>query len=200
MMDAATSPVPPARKRRKRLLTTRTHRPLPSAEGLWDRFDYKPLTGELIWKNPPKQKPFLLGRPAGCKSGSYVWISLSPSPSPYVAHRLIWRWLTSRDPGGLEVDHINSDGKDNRLANLRLADRYQQTQNSSKRTTYRGKPTRSRLKGVVIERRKNRVLIRAQIKINKRTIHLGIFPTEEAAHNAYCEAAKKHHGDFARTE
>jgi hypothetical protein len=200
MTEAAASLAPPVRKRRKRELATRAHRPLPSAESLWERFDYKPLTGDLIWKNPPKQKPYLLGQSAGCKSGSYVWISLSPSPSPYVAHRLIWRWLTSQDPGDLEVDHINSDGKDNRLANLRLADRYQQTQNSSKRTTYRGRPTQSHLKGVVIEHRKNRILIRAQIKINKRTIHLGVFSTEEAAHDAYCEAAKKYHGEFARTE
>jgi hypothetical protein len=39
---------------------------------------------------------------------------------------------------------------------------------------------------------------RAQITIKGRTYSLGCFATPEEAHRAYCEAAKRHFGQFAR--
>lgn len=38
----------------------------------------------------------------------------------------------------------------------------------------------------------------AQIKVNYRSIYLGLFPTARAAHAAYIAAARKYFGEFAR--
>lgn len=190
-----------ASKRRKRKPAPRSVKPLPSAESLWDRFSYNPLTGELIWKSPPKQKPFLLGRAAGRKSSEYTWIRLSPEPGPYAAHRLVWCWVTGQDPGELEVDHVNLVKSDNRFFNLRLASQQEQSRNTPKRKTWRGEPTKSSLKGVSIGKRQSgSIIICARIKINGRSVHLGVFDTEELAHAAYCKAAKDCHGEFARVK
>jgi hypothetical protein len=40
----------------------------------------------------------------------------------------------------------------------------------------------------------------AQIGHNKQHFFLGSFDTPEQAHAAYCEAAREHFGEFARTE
>jgi hypothetical protein len=173
-------------------------KPLPSAESLWERFDYQPLTGQLIWRNPPANKKFLLGRPAGYQTSGYTWIQLRPEPGPYAAHRLVWRWITGVDPLGLEVDHANMVKTDNRFSNLRLATDSGQSRNTPKRHTWRGLPTRSRLKGVCFTRQKSgSISICAKIKVNGKSIHIGVYPSEEAAHSAYCEAAKRLHGEFA---
>ncbi len=40
----------------------------------------------------------------------------------------------------------------------------------------------------------------AQIAVNGKRICIGRYATAEEAHKAYCEAAKRHHGEFSRTE
>jgi hypothetical protein len=41
---------------------------------------------------------------------------------------------------------------------------------------------------------------RAQIGKNGKNVHLGVFPTRQAAHAAYVAAARKHYGEFARAD
>ena len=41
-------------------------------------------------------------------------------------------------------------------------------------------------------------MYRARIMVRGVSIHLGAFRRPELAHAAYCEAAKKHFGEFAR--
>lgn len=41
---------------------------------------------------------------------------------------------------------------------------------------------------------------RARIYVDKKEIMLGVFPTPEAAHQAYAEAARKAFGEFARSD
>ena len=89
------------------------------------------------------------------------------------------------------VDHVNGCGLDNRRSNLRPASRAQNQWNAG-----RTKTNTSGWKGVS----RHKCSWRAQINVNGKRVRLGSFPTPEEAHAAYCEAAKRLHGEFARTK
>jgi len=103
-------------------------------------------------------------------------------------HRMI-----ARTPKGKVTDHINGDTLDNRKENLRICE---QPENSRNRKI--NKENQSGYKGVYWEIRRRKW--RATIRANKKKISLGYFNTPEEAHKAYCEASKKYHGEFGRTE
>lgn len=93
---------------------------------------------------------------------------------------------------GVEVDHKNGEGLDNRQRNLRIATKQQNLFNQQKRLG-----CASRYKGVA---RNPTVSARWRAYINcagKRT-YLGYFDTEEGAARAYDAKARALHGEFAR--
>lgn len=92
-----------------------------------------------------------------------------------------------------EVDHINGDTLDNRDENLRFANRSENQRNRGKQ-----KSNKSGFKGVSWNKEWKKW--RAEIRIHGKAIILGYHLTPEAAHEAYCQAAKHYHGEFARTE
>jgi hypothetical protein len=90
------------------------------------------------------------------------------------------------------IDHVNGDGTDNRLENLREAN---QSQNGANRRLT-SKNT-SGFKGVSFAKQAKRW--RAGIQVGGRRKHLGYFDTPELAHQRYVEAAKAAFGEFARS-
>lgn len=102
-------------------------------------------------------------------------------------HRLIMQ-----PPEGMVVDHINGDGLDNRRANLRVVTVAQNNLNSRVRSD-----NVSGLKGAYYDKKTGSYYSR--ITVNGEKIHLGTFPTAEAAALAYADASKKHHGEYGRT-
>ena len=104
------------------------------------------------------------------------------------AHRLAWFYTTGQWPPN-DIDHINGIRDDNRWCNLRPATRAQNLRNSS------AKPNKTGFKGV----HKHGHRYRAAIRLNYKHIRLGSFETPEAAHEAYCRAAIRLHGQFANT-
>jgi len=90
-----------------------------------------------------------------------------------------------------QVDHINGDHADNRISNLRLATG---TQNQANKGLQRNNTTG--FKGVGY--RPDRGFF-AIIKKDRKSHYLGQFNTAEEAHAAYCAAAKRLFGEFART-
>ena len=108
----------------------------------------------------------------------------------YPASHLAYVVTTGRWPRHL-VDHINGDRADNRFANLREATLAENARNSAKPAN-----NTSGLKGVTWKRRNQRWC--AQVSVDNRKIHLGLFDTPEAAYAAYVAAANQHHGEFAR--
>jgi len=111
--------------------------------------------------------------------------------SHYLEHRIIWKLVTGNDPVA-EIDHANGVGDDNRWSNLREASRTQNAHNLKTPST-----NTSGFKGVHWHAGARRW--RATIKCEGTTpIHLGYFDDPEMAHAAYCSAADKFHGKFAR--
>jgi HNH endonuclease len=94
-------------------------------------------------------------------------------------------------PDAGEIDHINGDCLDNRRENLRKATRSQNMANQPKI----GGTWSSHYKGVTWF--KQRQKWRAQIKIEGRNHHLGLFINEDDAAKAYDEAAFQAFGEFA---
>lgn len=96
------------------------------------------------------------------------------------------------DPAGLQVDHRDGDGLNDRRFNLRNATRSQNLQNQ--RT---GDNNTSGFKGVSWCKRDGKW--RAHIRLDGKHHSLGYHDTPEAAHAAYCEASAFLHPDFGRT-
>lgn len=96
-------------------------------------------------------------------------------------------------PKGIQVDHRDSDGLNNRRANLRLCTHGQNQQNR------KAVVSKSGYKGVSRVHKKPHWNVRwiAAIKKDGRCRHLGSFDTAEAAARAYDRAATQLFGEFA---
>lgn len=96
------------------------------------------------------------------------------------------------DDDSNSIDHRNLNTLDNRDDNLRYATPEQNGWNQGVR-----KNNRSGFKGVSFSASTGKWA--AVIRHGRKQTFLGYFPTAYEAHLAYCEAAKRLHGDFART-
>jgi hypothetical protein len=95
-------------------------------------------------------------------------------------------------PRKLEVDHIDNNGLNNQKYNMRNCTHAQNMMNINK----------GKMKGVTFKKSHNKyVYWCAQIRVNGKNKHLGLFPyTDEgkvAAAKAYDNAAKQYFGEFA---
>lgn len=92
---------------------------------------------------------------------------------------------------GFEIDHIDCDPANNIRENLRVVTSSQNKMNKDK--TFLNK---SGYKGVHFNKRANKFT--AQIAINRKQIHLGLFLTAEEAAAAYDRASIIYHKEYGR--
>lgn len=98
-------------------------------------------------------------------------------------HRIIWEMHFGEIPHGYEIDHINRNRSDNRIANLRLATRHEQNLNLSKRES-------TDVTGVVFNKKDNRW--QAQIGFKGKQIYLGQFKNKDKAISVRKEAENQY--------
>ena len=159
---------------------------LVSRERVLELLDYCEESGTFTWKKSRGRvkagdKAGSVGTHRGCPS----YLSISLDGRCYRAHHLAWLWVHGRWPKD-QLDHIDTDKLNNRIANLREACTAENQQNQRK--AHRN--NRSGLLGATLHRNK---FWRAQIAVNGKAKHLGYFDTPEAAHEAYVSAKRAMH-------
>lgn len=151
----------------------------PPIEDVLQRVSYNPQTGLFTaLKSAGRRRagsvrgyPDKLGYVKICFDGKWV-----------MAHRLAFRIAHGRWPNG-EIDHINGDPSDNRIANLRECTRSQNVMN-----TRRGN-------GVCWH--KGRKKWQALVKARGKSYFFGTFDRREDAERAAVTGRRKLHGEFA---
>lgn len=101
-------------------------------------------------------------------------------------HRVI-----AQTPDGLETDHIDGDGLNNRRANLRNS-----TVAQNRRNRRTGCNNTSGVKGVSWNKAMGQWKV--DIHVGGKKHYLGCFDTIDAASNAYASASAELHGEFGR--
>jgi hypothetical protein len=101
------------------------------------------------------------------------------------AHRLAWLYVHGVIPK--EIDHINGNGLDNRICNLREVTHQQNVHNLVRPPKHNS----SGFMGVSFFKSTNRFSSYIQVDGKKR--HLGYYDTAQEAHQVYLSAKRRYH-------
>ena len=176
----------------------------PSIDVLEQVLEYHHESGKFYWKTRPIEMFEHLKHPSayfnswnkvnagkeaftakekhGYKHGTVFGI-------PVKAHIIAFMLYHKRLPD-MQIDHINGLRDDNRICNLREAERCQNIQNQKIRPD-----NKSGYKGVIWSKEKQK--FRVEIQARGKRFNLGYFLTAERAALAYNKAAKELHNEFA---
>ena len=146
---------------------------------------YNADTGEIICKIKPyrnEREVISVGYVHGIQPHKYRRFKFKHKR--FLAHRIAWFLYYNEWPHQI-IDHIDGNGLNNRINNLRLAEHWQ---NAGNRHYHRS----GKLVGATFDKRKNRWI--AQIVIDGKYSYLGAFHTEKEAHERYLEARKEIQG------
>ena len=153
-----------------------------TAERLRELLHYDPETGLFTWLE--ERHGVIKGAIAGTVFG-HRYTKISIFGKRYYAHRLVWLYFYGRLPYSC-VDHINGNGHDNKIANLREATHAENGQNMKVRVN-----NTTGLTGASFHNQTGKW--RSQITVNRKNIYLGLFASAELAHAEYLAAKKVFH-------
>lgn len=157
----------------------------PSIERMREVLAYDAATGLLTWR-VTLSNAAIAGSRAGTFDGRYI--RLKVDKCPLLAHRVIWALVTGEWPPR-RLDHEDGSGGNNKWRNLRLSTASQNGGNSRN-----SKNNTTGFKGVTPHKGR----FRAQITVNRKVSHIGVYDTAQQAHEAYMERARQAFGEFAR--
>ncbi len=145
--------------------------------------DYDHATGEFRWR--VRRGRQAAGAIAGTPHNHGYW-GIRMLGQSHLAHRLAWFMHYGEWPSD-QLDHINGDKRDNRIANLRVVTNRQNNENyrSAKHNSKTG------YLGVCYEPRGGSYV--AYLRVEGRTRNLGTYRTPKEAHEAYVAAKRVHH-------
>jgi hypothetical protein len=154
------------------------------AEALRCKVDYNPETGLMTLK--ASGKGFVTGRVVGhLHHKGYLIYTFKGRK--FGMHRLAWLHYYGKWPDH-EIDHINGNKSDNRICNLRDVPKTLNMQN-------RPHPLPNNKLGITGVKAKNG-RFQAQIRVDGRMKHLGMFDTPDEASEAYKSAKIKFHAGY----
>lgn len=155
-----------------------------TAERVRELFDYNPSDGVLKWKQlaSGRKKSLIAGtkHPKG-------YLSTNVDGRLHKNHRLIWLFMYGSLPEN-QIDHINGNNSDNRIENLRNAT--DKINRENRRCAQKNNKSTGLLGAYWSNSSK---CYRAQIKVNGKQYHVGLFETAIDAHNAYVIAKRQLH-------
>ena len=142
---------------------------------------YDATTGKLFWVEKE-------GQEAGSQhNAGYLRVKINQQS--FLCHRVAWLLYYGSWPV-TELDHIDGNRQNNKIENLRLANK---RENAWNRLSKIG--STSLEKGVSWD--KSRERCSAYIKIEGKVKNLGRFSCEQSAATTYNEFAKAHFGEFS---
>lgn len=160
-----------------------------SADRIREVLDYNPETGAFTWRHVPGRKNSYAGKDAGSLAifaGGKPYLSIRVDDILYLSHRLAWVHFHGVWPTA-GVDHIDGNGLNNAITNLREATQAQNLLNRIHQSN-----SESGLKGISKHGNKWRVRIK-----NGSTNVLKAFYDLEEAKAWHTEMEKLIHGEFA---
>ena len=156
-------------------------------EYLKKRLHYEPNTGVFVWISNSSTTD-LIGKVAGCRTGTRGYTTIVIKGVSYLAHRLAFLYMTGSIPK--YVDHKNQLRLDNRWSNLRPTTPSQNASNSklprSNTSGYRG-----------VSWNANSKKWQSHVRINGKSTTIGLYLCK---HHAFCEyviASRRHFGEFS---
>lgn len=155
---------------------------------LEDYLKADPETGKLYWIQSPNVKIKVGSEAGSLRKDGYIGVKFSGVC--YKAHRVVYYLVNKHWPTSM-LDHINGIKNDNRPVNLRVVSNAENCRNCKP-----SKNTSSIFKGVHWNKKLNKW--QAQIRVNNKPLHLGVFTDEKVAATAYDKAATTYYGAFAR--
>lgn len=174
-------------------------------ELLRELLDYSPETGVFIWRHRDRRwfkndhqfcrwNTLYSGRVAGSKRKNHrvTYRCIAIFDYQYFAHRLAWVYVYGKWPEN-QIDHINGNGLDNSMKNLRDVTSGENSRNARLRAD-----NTTGVAGVSWHKRLNKY--QAKININGERVHIGTFDSFEDAVEARCSAQRgygyhKNHGE-----
>lgn len=87
----------------------------------WSEFlEYEPETGRLLWKVYRGGRSGQPGEEAGTVKSCGRYRSFVLNHKRYYTHRVVWELVNGPIPEGMCIDHIDGNGLNNRIENLRV--------------------------------------------------------------------------------